>query len=93
MSLSDLPKEILLDIVDYLDSVGTNAPAHTNSGLCQFLNEYLYRQDLIEPQSKSLTWAAGNGVKSTVQRALDASSRYFNLIPESFDIALQIAAD
>jgi ankyrin repeat protein len=32
-------------------------------------------------------------VKSTIQRVLDVSSRYFNLIPESFDIALQIAAD
>ena len=32
-------------------------------------------------------------MKSTIQRLLDVSSRYFNLIPESLDIALQIAAD
>ena len=91
MSLSDLPREILLDIADYLDVRGTITLARTNSGLYQLLIQQIYRQDMAKSNSVSLAWAAENGVVCTVQRALDAS-RGFNPIPESFHKALQSAA-
>ena len=91
MSLSDLPREILLDIADHLNVKGTIALARTNSGLYQLLIKQIYRQDVAKSNSVSLAWAAEKGVVCTAQRALDAS-RGFNSIPESFHKALQIAA-
>ena len=91
MSLSDLPREILLDITDYLNVRGTNALARTNSGLYQLLDERLYRQDVAKPISRSLAWAAENGMVCTAQRAIDAT-QCFNPIPESFYKALQVAS-
>ena len=58
MSLSDLPREILLDITDHLGDAATNALARTNHQVYSLLNPYLYRRDVIKPKSKSLTWAA-----------------------------------
>jgi hypothetical protein len=91
MSLSDLPREILLDITDYLDVRGTNTLARTNSGLYQLLDERLYRQDVAKPISRSLAWAAENGVICTAQRAINAT-QCFNPIPESFYKALEVAS-
>ena len=91
MPLSDLPRELLFDIADYLDDTELNALACTNSNVYHLLNKQLYRQDMARPQSKSLAWASENGVEGTVKRAVDAN-RCFNPIPKSFSIALQAAA-
>ena len=92
MSLSNLPREILLDITDHLGDAGINALAHTNSQIYHLLNRHLYRRDVVKYRSKSLTWAAENGVEGTVQHAINAG-QHFTPIPRSFNIALQIAAD
>lgn len=92
MSLSSLPREVLLEIIDYLDDAPTNALAYTNSQIYYFINQFLYRQDVVKPQSKSLTWAAENGMEGTIQQAINAG-QHFTPIPENFNIALQDAAD
>lgn len=92
MSFSCLPREIILVITDHLDHVGMNALLCTNSQVYDFLNKDLYRQDISRPQSKSLIWAAKLGVEGTVRQAIYAGG-HFNPVPESFHIALQIAAD
>jgi hypothetical protein len=61
-------------------------------GLHNLLNEGLYCWDVTQPLSRSLTWGAESGVEGTIQRAVDAAVQKFNPIPESFHIALQIAA-
>ena len=91
MSLSDLPREIILEIADHLDNAGTNALACTNGQVYDFLNKHLYRQDVVKPESKSLIWAAIEGVEGTLQCAIHAG-QYLNPIPQSFQIALQVAA-
>ena len=91
MSLSNLPRELLLDIADYLDNAELNSLACTNSNLYNLLNKQLYRQDLARQLSRSVAWASENGVEDTIKRAVDAN-RCFNPIPESFCVALQIAA-
>ncbi|KAN0068464.1 Ankyrin repeat-containing domain protein [Elaphomyces granulatus] len=53
---------------------------------------HLYLHDVTRSLSRSLTWAAENGLEGTFQWAVDAS-RDINPIPESFHIALQVAAD
>src|ERR1700684_1997171 len=90
MPLSDLPREIILDIADQLEDAGMSALGHTNSQMYQFLNKYLYRHDVARARSRSLTWAIENGVEATVQRAVDAG-RHLDPIPKSFYIALQAA--
>ena len=42
MSLSSLPREIVLEIADYLTDVGVNALACTNIQVYNFLNEWFY---------------------------------------------------
>jgi ankyrin repeat protein len=91
MPLSDFPPELLLKIAIRLDAVETNALACTNRGLHNLLNEGLYCRDVTQHPSKSLIWAAENGVEGTIQWAIDAAQK-FNLISESFHIALQVAA-
>jgi ankyrin repeat protein len=94
MPLSDLPREIVLDIVDQLNDAGMNALAHTNSQMYQLLNKYLYRRDITDvtrASSRSLTWAIENGVEPTIQRAVDAA-RHLDPIPWRFYVALEIAA-
>jgi ankyrin repeat protein len=91
MPLSDLPKEIILDIADQLDDAGMNALAHTNSGIYQFLSKYLYRRDVTRPRGRSLTWAIVYGLEATLQRAVDAG-KHLDPILESFHIALQDSA-
>ena len=91
MPLSDLPREILLDIADQLDDAWLNSLANTNSQMYQFLNKYLYHRDVTSVKSRSLTWAIRNGVEATVQRVVDTSGHLYP-IPESFHIALQDAA-
>jgi ankyrin repeat protein len=96
MSLSNLPREILLEISDYLDNAGTNSLVRTNSSVHYLLNESLYRRDLKQiterlTGSRSLIWGVQNRIEGTVQRAVDAC-RCLNPIPESFHIALQAAA-
>ena len=94
MSLSNLPREILLDIADHLDDAGMNVLAHTNSQVYDLLNRLLYRRDVAKPQSKSLTWAAKYGVEGTIQQAINASQHmHFNRILERFQVALQVAVD
>jgi len=91
MPPSNLLKEILLEITYHLGDAMMNALALTNSELYNLLNGCLYRRDVIRSQSRSLTWAAKNGVGGTIQQAIDGRPR-FNPIPESFHIALQVAA-
>ena len=93
MPLSDLPKEIVLDIADQLDDAGMNALAHTNSEIYQFLSKCLYRRDVTRPRgrSRSLTWAIVYGLEATFQRAVDAG-KHLDPILESFHIALQDSA-
>ncbi|KAN0071096.1 Ankyrin repeat-containing domain protein [Elaphomyces granulatus] len=93
MSLSDLPTELLIEIATHLDAAGVNALTCTNRDVYNLLNNSLYCRDLTQSdsQSRSLTWGAENGVQGTIQRAVDAAKR-FNPIPESFHIALQVAA-
>jgi ankyrin repeat protein len=86
-----LPPELLLKIANYLDDAEMNALACTNKYVHNLLNELLYRRDVIKSPSRSLTLGARNGVKGTIQWAVDASQN-FNLTPESFHIALQVAA-
>jgi ankyrin repeat protein len=92
MSLSDLPREILLDVADYLGDTGMNALARTNSQVYHLLNPLLYRRDITKPESKSLIWGAEYGVEGTIQQAIDAGQ---NLTPisKSFQTALQVAID
>ncbi|KAN0068547.1 Ankyrin repeat-containing domain protein [Elaphomyces granulatus] len=92
MPLSDLPKEILFDIASHLDDAGVNALCQTHHQVHDLLNVPLYRRDLTRPQSRSLLWGISNGVKGTVQRAVDAASRFWDPIPEAYNIALQAAA-
>ena len=91
MPLSNLPREIILDIADHLDDSGLNALARTNSQMYQFLNKYLYRHDVTRAWSRSLIWAIQNGAEATAQRAIDAGG-HLDPFPESFHIALQDAA-
>ena len=90
MSLSNLPREILLNIAEPLGDAGINALSRTNSQLYGLLNKFLYSRDM-RSQSRSLLWAAKNGVKATVQLALAAGGN-LDFIPESYHIALQSAA-
>ena len=94
MPLSDLPREIILDIADQLDDAGMNALSHTNSQMYQLLNKYLYRRDITDvtrASSRSLTWAIENGVEATIQRAVDAA-QHLDPISWKFNIALEDAA-
>jgi ankyrin repeat protein len=92
-TLSDMPMEILFEIADHLDYRGVNALARTSRQLYSSLNvKHLYLHDVTRSPSRSLIWAAENGLEGTLQRAVDAS-RDLNPIPESFHIALQVAAD
>lgn len=92
MPLSDLPREILLDIADHLGDAGTSALARTNRCIYDFLNRYLYRQDLTNPESRSLLWGVRHGLEGTVQQAI-ASSRHLDPIPNCYHMALQIATE
>jgi ankyrin repeat protein len=100
MPLSDLPREIVLDIADQLDDADLDALARTNSQIYQFLNKYLYRRDVTRRwSSRSLTWAwqiapgADTVVAtSTVQRAVDAGG-HLDPIPDNFHYALQNSAE
>ena len=98
MPLTDLPKEIVLDIADHLHYQGVNTLCRTNSRLYRLLNIYLYRRDVTQSEGSSLLWAAkradGELIRestSTAQWALDAS-RHFDQIPEFYHLALKIAA-
>ena len=92
MSLSDSPRETLLDIAELLDDAGMNALSRTNGQLYKLLNKHLYSRDL-RSRGRSLLWAADNHeVEATVQLAL-AVGRNLDFIPESYHIALQVAAD
>ena len=93
MSLSNLPREIVLVIADYLDDAEINALACTNSQVYDFLNRLLYRGDVtrFQFQSKSLSWAAEHGEEGTIKQAIKAGE-HFNPIPRSFHTALQLAA-
>ncbi|KAN0074193.1 Ankyrin repeat-containing domain protein [Elaphomyces granulatus] len=80
MSLSDLPRELLLNIALYLDEPEMNALCRTNRGVYDLLNTDLYRRNMTKksgpsPQGRSLLWGAKNGVKATVQRAIAAGRR------------------
>jgi hypothetical protein len=90
MSLSNLPREILLNIAEPLGDAGINALSCTNSQLYGLLNKFFYSRDM-RSQSRSLLWAAKNGVKATVQLALAAGGN-LDFIPESYHLALQAAA-
>src|SRR5882762_10157543 len=92
MALSKVPKEIILNIADALDDPGMGVLARTTSELYYLLNRHLYRRDVARPLSKSMTWAAENGVEDAVQKAVDVG-RYFDPIPESIHMALQGAAN
>ena len=91
MSLSSLPREMILIIADYLSHKGINTLACTNSQVYNFLNRHLYRGDVTRPRSKSLHWAAEHGVEGTIKQAICAGG-HLNTIPESFHTALQLAA-
>lgn len=90
MSLSDLPREILLNIADHLGDRGINALALTNSQVYDLLNPHLYRRDVTKPRSKSLIWGAEYGVEGTIQQAIDAG-QHFTPISKNFQTALEIA--
>ena len=96
MPLSDLPREIVLDIADQLDDADLDALARTNSQIYQFLNKYLYHRDVTRRWSRSLTWvwAIADTVEatSTVQRAVDAG-RHLDPIPDNFYYALRNSAE
>jgi ankyrin repeat protein len=86
MSLSNLPREILLDITDHLGDKATNALARTNHQVYDLLNPYLYRRDVTKPKSRSLTWAANipdlyddavtNGLARTDLQGSNLSNQY-----------------
>jgi ankyrin repeat protein len=94
MSLSNVPREIILGISDHLDDAELNALVRIHSQIYDFLNTPLYRRDLTRPPTtnKSLLWAANNGVKGTIQRALSAGRYLQGPVPEAYNIALQTAA-
>src|SRR5467141_2780729 len=89
MSLSSLPKDILLYLAGYLNDAEVNALCQTNSEIRDLLSVTLYRRDL----PKSLRWGISNGLVGTVQRAVDAVSQHWDRIPEAYNIALQAAAE
>jgi hypothetical protein len=70
--------EILLGMANHLDDVVMNALALTNIELQYMPNRRLCRRDVIRSQSRSLAWAANNGVEGTVQRAVDARPYFIN---------------
>ncbi|KAN0066683.1 Ankyrin repeat-containing domain protein [Elaphomyces granulatus] len=74
MPLLDLPTELLIDITTYLDAAAMNALACTNKNAYNLLNDSLYYRDLTQSESRltqsksrSLTWAAKNGLEVTIQ--------------------------
>ena len=89
MPLSDFPREILLEVTDYLGDSGMNALARTNSQVYDLLNPRLYRRDVTKPESKSLIWGAKYRLEGTIQQAIDAGQN-FTPIPKSFQTALQV---
>ena len=91
MSLSNVPREILLNITDYLDNVEINALSCTNGQIYHFLNPHLYRRDVTKSDGKSLTWSTRHGVEGTLRSAL-AATQHLDSIPESFQTTLQLAA-
>ena len=92
MPLSNVPREILLNITDYLDDVEINALTRTNGQIYHFLNPHLYRRDVTKSDGKSLTWSATYGMEGTLRLAL-AAGRNLHLVPESYQTALQLAAE
>jgi ankyrin repeat protein len=90
MPLSNLPREILLNIAEPLGDAGINALSRTNSQLYGLLNKFLYSRDM-RSRSRSLLWAAENRVEATIQLAL-AAGRNLDFIPESYHTTLQAAA-
>ncbi|KAN0070248.1 Ankyrin repeat-containing domain protein [Elaphomyces granulatus] len=89
MSMSNLPKEILLIIAGYLDVAEVNALCQVNSEIYNLLSVPLYRRNL----NKSLDWGIRNGLEGTVQWAVDAVNRHWDQIPDAYNIALQDAAE
>ncbi|KAN0074343.1 Ankyrin repeat-containing domain protein [Elaphomyces granulatus] len=107
MPLSDLPREVLLDIAGHLDDADLNAFSRTNSQVYDILNWYLYRRDMAKSQirscffdteigvryrSRSLFWGIKNEVEGTVQLAI-AAGRYLDPLPRCYDLALEHVAD
>ncbi|KAN0070009.1 Ankyrin repeat-containing domain protein [Elaphomyces granulatus] len=102
MSFGDFPREIVLAITDHLDDAGMNALSRTNKQICSFLNDSLYLRDLTtRSRSRSLLWAIEKGdseealrlaATTTVQRAI-AVGGHLDPIPESYNVALQVAAE
>jgi len=77
MSLSNLPKELLLNIALHLDDAGMNAFCRTNNEIYEFLNMHLYRRDMTDDfgygePGESLLWGATFGVEATVKKAIAA---------------------
>ena len=94
MSLSSLPRELLLDIAEQLKDAEMSSVARTNGQVYNLVNERLYRRDLKRRRSKALIWSVKKGEEAagTVQRALAAGQR-LDTIPESYHDALRRAAD
>src|SRR5467141_979263 len=92
MPLSDLPTELLIDIATHLDAAAMNALACTNKNAYNLLNDSLYCRDLTQSESRSLTWAAENGVEGTIQRAIEVVAiQNLHPLPKSFLRAIYVA--
>ncbi|KAI9924173.1 hypothetical protein MW887_007123 [Aspergillus wentii] len=75
MSIPTLPNELLMLIVNDLDSQkDLNALLQSNSRLYHTLNDYLYDCNVRHCQSSALWRAAKHGSESTLQRLIEAGA-------------------
>jgi ankyrin repeat protein len=81
MLLSDLPREIIPWITNYLEDVGMNAFCHMISDLYSLL----HRRHLTKSSSKSLLRGKNKGIK--------VAGRHLDPVPERFHTALRVAVD
>src|SRR6266536_6663109 len=69
MSFSNLPNEIVFEVVDYLgDQRDINSVARATARYYQLLNDHLYRYNIRLEESKGLWWSAKHGHEAAVRR-------------------------
>ena len=77
MSLTDLPNELLFDVIERLDSVrDMNAIVRTNRRLYSLAIQRLYRLNVSNGNDSALPWAAKRGYERSVDQALKAGANF-----------------
>jgi hypothetical protein len=71
MSFSNLPNEIIFEVVDYLGGQREiNSVARASARYHQLLNDHLYRYNIRLEEGKGLWWSAKHGREAAVRRFL-----------------------